>query len=598
MLFPQSISVLALTVALGLSSSAFAADNNGERSNPKETKAAETAPAPVDTDQLIVRFKETASVEGIDRVLTQLSGQQVDRVQHVRTTEQKSDVFKWERRKSRDQLKNMTEWLKSQPEVEYAEPDLIMTTAALPTDPNFSYQWSFTDAVTGINAENAWSLSTGQGSVVAVIDTGYRPHADLVGNLLPGYDLINTLSVAADGTGRDADASDPGDYYLAGECGGTTDRNSSWHGTHVAGTIAAVANNGLGVAGLAYNAKVVPVRVLGKCGGYTSDIADGMVWAVGNAVSGTTINANPARVLNLSLGGSGSCSITTQNAINTARSKGAVVVVAAGNSNADASGFSPANCAGVITVAATARDGGRARYSNFGVNVDLAAPGGSTYTGSADGIISTLNAGTRLPDADNYVFYQGTSMATPHVAGTAALMLAANPALNPDQVESLLKASTRAFPNVCTSCGAGLLDAGNAVQQAASFDTYGAVKTDYAANKALWTTANILNYSYVLDQQMGTSTVQRYKFTVKNGVVVSGVNLANNRALSTKDLAAKGKTINQLFTVIEQAIVGAYADIRVTYAATMGYPVTIAVDPKWSVTGDQSSYKVSSFTRL
>ncbi|MGB2747635.1 MAG: hypothetical protein WBC34_05495 [Thiofilum sp.] len=217
MLIPRSLSVLALMLALNVSASL--ADTH------PQPNAARSDAEP-ETDQMIVRFKPNANILGVDRVLTQLSGSQVDRLRYVRTTEQDSDVFKWERRKSRKQMENLTQWLKSQPEVEYAEPDYIMTTMTLPNDSELAYQWSLLDTVTGIRAEPAWDLSTGAGSVVAVIDTGYRPHADLVANLLPGYDLISTTSVAVDGNGRDADASDPGDYYAAGECGGTTARKS------------------------------------------------------------------------------------------------------------------------------------------------------------------------------------------------------------------------------------------------------------------------------------------------------------------------------------------------------------------------------------
>jgi serine protease len=230
----------------------------------------------------------------------------------------------------------------------------------------------------------------------------------------------------------------------------------------VAGTIAAKTNNGVGVAGVAYGAKVVPARVLGRCGGYTSDIADAIVWASGGTVTGVPANANKARVLNLSLGGTGACDTTTQNAINSARSRGAVVVVAAGNSNVNASNASPANCAGVIAVAATGRSGGKASYSNYGANVDVAAPGGDYGAG----ILSTLNSGTSTPASDSYASYMGTSMATPHVAGVAALMLSANPNLTPDEVEARLKSTARAFPAACSGCGAGIVDAAAAVNAA------------------------------------------------------------------------------------------------------------------------------------
>jgi len=179
-------------------------------------------------------------------------------------------------------------------------------------------------------------------------------------------------------------------------------------------------------------------------------------------VTGVPANANVAKVINMSLGGGGACGTTTQNAINSARSRGTVVVVAAGNENQNASNSNPANCAGVVVVAATNRNGARAPYSNYGTVVDVAAPGGD-----ANGyIISTLNAGTSSPGADNYAGYQGTSMATPHVAGVAALMLAKNSALTPDDIESKLKSTARAFPGTCSQCGTGIVDAAAAVAAA------------------------------------------------------------------------------------------------------------------------------------
>ncbi|MES2317944.1 MAG: S8 family peptidase [Pseudomonadota bacterium] len=347
--------------------------------------------------------------------------------------------------------------------VEYAEPDRIMRKMMTPNDTRYAEQWQYHDAVGGLRANTAWDTTTGTGVIVAVIDTGYRPHADLSGQFVGGYDFITDTAIAADGNGRDSDASDPGDSTTAGQCAaGEPASGSSWHGTHVAGTIAAKTNNAMGVAGTAFGAKVLPVRVLGKCGGYTSDIADAIIWASGGTVAGVPANPNVAKVINMSLGGGGACDTTTQNAINGARSRGTVVIVAAGNDGQDASGSSPANCAGVVTVAATTKAGGRAYYSNFGAIVDVAAPGGDSRV-AGGGILSTLNAGTTTPGADSYAFYQGTSMATPHVAGVAALMLSKTPGMTPDQVEAKLKSSSRAFPASCSGCGAGLVDAAAAI---------------------------------------------------------------------------------------------------------------------------------------
>jgi serine protease len=434
------------------------------------------------TDRLIVKYKDAIdnakgavparALSAARQALIARAGQQFGAtLRALRATSTGADVLQLSRHMSLDEATQLAAELAARdPEVEYAEPDRIMVPLATASDPMVSQQWDLFEAKGGINLPAAWDKSTGSGINVAVIDTGYRPHADLSGQILQGYDFIASSTIANDGNGRDSDASDPGDWAPAGSCSAgvpASDQGSSWHGTHVAGTIAARTNNGAGIAGIAYNAKIVPARVLGRCGGYTSDIADAMIWASGGSVTGVPANANKARVLNLSLGGSGSCDTTTQNAINSARSRGAVVVVAAGNSNVNAANASPANCAGVITVAAVGRTGGKASYSNYGTVVDVAAPGGD----SGGAILSTLNSGTSIPASDSYAYYMGTSMATPHVAGVAALMLAVNPNLTPDEVEAKLKSTARAFPAACSGCGTGIIDAAAAVNAALSTTT-------------------------------------------------------------------------------------------------------------------------------
>lgn len=436
------------------------------------------ADVPTPTDRLIIKYRSGAAgaastASTTERAVLHRSAQDVAlragvQMQLLRIGALDTHVMKLDRRLPQADVAQIARDIAaSDPNVEYAEPDRILHALFVPNDTQYGQQWQYFEATAGLNLPAAWDKSTGTGVVVSVIDTGYRPHADLAANILPGYDFIADTATANDGNGRDSDAQDPGDWITAGECGsGVPAESSSWHGTHVAGTIAAVTNNGSGVAGVAFNAKVVPARVLGKCGGYTSDIAAAIIWASGGTVSGVPANANPARVINMSLGGSGACDTTSQNAITSARSRGTVVVVAAGNSNANASGFSPASCSGVITVAATNRSGGRAYYSNFGAIVDVAAPGGDVRSSAANGILSTLNSGATTPGADSYDYYQGTSMATPHVVGVVALMLSKNPSLTPDQVETLLKSSSRAFPATCSQCGAGLVDANAAVDAA------------------------------------------------------------------------------------------------------------------------------------
>jgi serine protease len=423
------------------------------------------------TDRIIVKYRTAPATAAAQT--SQLRGAEVSAARfgvamsRVRTTALGSQVLKANRRLSIVEAEQLARDIAAgDPNVEYAEPDRIMRRTLTPNDTRYNEQWHYFEATGGINAPLAWDKSTGAGIVTAVIDTGYRPHADLTANLLPGYDFISDTFVSNDGNGRDSDASDPGDWLNPSECepgDPAAFEPSSWHGTHVAGTIAAQTNNGSGVAGVAFNAKVVPARVLGKCGGYTSDIADAIVWTSGGTVSGVPANANPAKVLNISLGGLGNCGTTTQNAINSARSRGASVIVAAGNENANSANYSPANCTGVVTVSAVGRNGGKASYSNFGSTVEVAAPGGS---GGANSVLSTLNTGTTGPGSDSYALYNGTSMATPHVVGVVALMLAAKPTLTPDQVTSILQSTARAFPATCSQCGSGIVNANAAVDAA------------------------------------------------------------------------------------------------------------------------------------
>ena len=346
----------------------------------------------------------------------------------------------------------LAEKLRQDPAVSSVEPNAMMMPLLTPNDTRYPEQWHYFESTGGINAVPAWDRATGSGVVVAVIDTGIVPHSDLNANVLPGYDFVSDATAARDGNGRDSNARDEGDWYVAGECGRTTGSNSSWHGTHVAGTVAAVTNN---AAGVAFGARILPVRALAKCGGSLADIADAIVWSAGGSVPGAPLNPNRAKVINMSLGGGGACGTTYQAAINSARSLGAAVVVAAGNSNVDVVNARPANCAGVIVVAATTRSGGKASFSNFGSLVDLAAPGA--------GILSTLNSGATTPSTESYASYNGTSMATPHVAGVAALLFQAKPAATPDEIETALKNSARVFPQACSGCGTGIADANAAI---------------------------------------------------------------------------------------------------------------------------------------
>ncbi|GAA4932342.1 S8 family serine peptidase [Streptomyces coeruleoprunus] len=362
---------------------------------------------------------------------------------------------------------------RADPSVASVEPDIrAYAMAVTPNDTEYAKQWDLFEATGGMNVPGAWDKTTGSGVTVAVIDTGQTNHSDLTGNMVAGYDFISSSTDARDGNGRDSNPNDEGDWNATdGECGaGSRASNSSWHGTHVAGTIGATTHNTKGIAGVSYGAKVQHVRVLGKCGGSSADIADAITWASGGSVPGVPANATPAKVINLSLGGASStCPSVYQNAINGAVSRGTTVVVAAGNSNANASGFTPANCSNVITVASTSREGNRSYYSNYGTTVDVSAPGGETrratdtpgtVTTPENGILSTLNSGTTVQSTENYKPYQGTSMAAPHIAGLAALMKSAKSTLTPAEIESAIKANARPLPGTCSGgCGAGIADA-------------------------------------------------------------------------------------------------------------------------------------------
>ena len=368
------------------------------------------------------------------------------------------------------------EQLTAQDDVEYAQPNWIVRPVRVPGDPGFVQQWHYRDngsgpdqSPGGINLPKAWDVTQGDPAVVvAVIDTGILPnHPDIAGspNLIGGFDLISDPFIANDGDGRDPDPTDAGDAVAANECGPgdpPAAEPSSWHGTHVAGTVGVGnSDDAVGVAGINWHGRVQAVRVLGKCGGTIVDINDAIRWAAGLPVPGIGTNPTPARVINMSLGAVVPCSQSpaTQAAIDDAVAAGVTVVVAAGNSHIDASGEMPASCNGVITVAASdARGHLVSRYSNFGPRIDIMAPGGDvrrddTGDGDPDGVLSMVDGG--------FAFYNGTSMASPHVAGVAALLLAHEPTLTPADVLARIKAA--AMPRDATQCpkpcGAGLLNA-------------------------------------------------------------------------------------------------------------------------------------------
>lgn len=421
----------------------------------------------------------------------------------------------------------------AQADVEYAAPDRVRRKYAVPNDPLYGNgvpgngpaagQWYLRpnsgEIKSSIDVEPAWNVTIGSPAiVVAVLDTGVRfDHPDnrslaSGGNLLPGYDMILNAQEANDGDGRDADASDPGDWVTQTEISAPGSpfsdcepEDSSWHGTQTSGLIAALTDNGIGMASVGRTVRVLPVRVLGKCGGFDSDILAGIRWAAGLSVPGVPTNANPARVINLSLGSEGVCEQPYVDVINEITAVGAVMVASAGNAAGHEVG-TPGNCPGVIAVGALRHVGTKVGFSNLGPEVAVSAPGGNCVNTAAGSpclypILTTTNAGTMGPTvniySDSFNPSLGTSFSAPLAAGTAALMFSARPSLAPSQIKQILQATARPFPTtggsagipVCTTpqftpqgapidqlecycttstCGGGMLDAGAAVQAAAA----------------------------------------------------------------------------------------------------------------------------------
>lgn len=322
--------------------------------------------------------------------------------------------------------------LRLDPDVEYAEPNYIRRPLLTPSDAYFRYQWHYNL----LGLPQAWDVTTGQDDIiVAVLDTGVlQGHPDLAGRLIGGYDFVSSSSISNDGDGIDPNPEDPGDDPKGD--------SSSFHGTHVAGTIGAATDNSIGVAGVTWHGKIMPIRVLGIGGGTDADISQGIRYAAGLSNVSGTLPPQRAHIINMSLGGPG-YNQTLQNAVSAARDAGVIIIAAAGNSNSSTP-FYPAACEGVVAVSAVDASGQKAPYSNYGTWIDVAAPGGNvsvdlTGDGYGDGVLSTLADQSKgIITGYNYQFYQGTSMAAPHVAGVVALMLALNPALSPWDLDSLL----------------------------------------------------------------------------------------------------------------------------------------------------------------
>jgi serine protease len=530
--------------------------------------------------------------------------------------------------------------LAADPDVAYAVPNGRKRLVAAPNDPLYpasaterrsngtgvqdgpaSGQWYLrapdTTIRSAIDIEAAWARTRGSTSVVvAVLDTGVRfEHPDLGrvatgGKLLPGYDFVSDATVANDGNGRDADPSDPGDWVTSAEAGrapfnGCQASNSSWHGTATSSLVGAATDDGNGMAGAAPGVRVLPVRVLGKCFGSDDDIISGMRWAAGLPVDGVPANPNPAKVLNLSLGGGGACGAAYQAAVDEITAAGVLVVAAAGNSVGGAVN-EPANCRGVVGVVALRHVGSKVGFSDMGPEIGIAAPGGNCINVTAGTpclypILAASNSGTRGPVSsvwtDSYDITVGTSFSSPLVAAVAGLMASQRPSITPAQMTAAMKATARPFPTTgadngvddptpvpsctnigaagpsgqcyCTTglCGAGMLDAGAAV--AAAGGALARIEVNTPSPTA--GSAVPLSGAGSLGSLGASITGYAWRLVSSDPGVVAGFTGATNAAVATLTPAAAGRFTVEL-TVTDSSGASNVAQTTVTVAAASTTP--------------------------
>lgn len=593
--------------------------------------------------QLIVRFRdETASGERVAMTVPRVDGLSKAagaQLLYRRPMAELAHVFRLREPLSQSEAEGLVSRLRRDAGVASVEIDdylfpLLDPDDTFYADTTIERMWHLKAPVAprlgGINAPTAWDTTRGAGAVVAVVDSGVFAHDDLEANILRGHDFVGADSsangggflVANDGDGRDTDPSDPGDWITADDkakpiFGTCTVRNSTWHGTHVAGTVAAVGNNALGSVGVAFQARVLAVRALGKCFGYGSDITDAIRWSAGAAPAtgtwtelGVPPNANPAKIINLSLGSSSSaCPTSRQSAIDAARTAGAVVVAATGNDGAVTIG-SPANCQGVIAVTSHTVEGDNSDFANVGPGTAISAPGGGNCTvsalnclpqGSAGAagtlyrfVFSSTGDGAQGPGTSRTVFggKVGTSMATPHVSGVAALLFSRMPTLKPDTVRSLITASARPFPagTYCAAqtdarCGSGMLDATRALQRLADLTPAVTASTP----TALVRNGSSVPMTATATARPGASTALSYRWQQVSGPAVV---LADDNALQASFTApSPGGAMVFRFTATDADGIAASGTVNVR---ANGLPVVAPVAAVTVTTGNPVSFRAAA----
>jgi serine protease len=412
-------------------------------------------------DRIIVKFNKP----GNDPVAALASKQRIP-LRTARSVAGRWHLLEVDAEGAGESLADELERMRSDPSVEYAEPDMRRYPHAVPDDPLYPLQWylqSASVAPSAIDAEAAWDINTGSaGVVVADVDTGVLfNHPDLLradagGRLLPGYDFVTDIEAANDGSGRDPDPSDPGDWITTADAStqrfqGCQAADSSWHGTRVAGILGARTNNASGIAGITWSPWILPIRALGKCGGFDSDILPAILWAAGIPIPGVPDNPYPAKIVNLSIGAMGDCSAAYRDVVDELGALGVLVVASAGNEGGPVD--SPANCPGVVGVAGLRQAGTKVGFSSLGPEIALGAPAGNcvNLSGSCLFPIDTTNdTGTTGPDDFSYTdqidVNVGTSFSAPIVSAIAALMVSVNGNLNPAQLRNRLREGAAPFP--------------------------------------------------------------------------------------------------------------------------------------------------------
>ena len=567
---------------------------------------AQRAPVVAAPDRVVVKWRATAEAKAAtsaasDR-LAKLNSSSGMLLQHLRDLGPRLEVLRLEQPVSGAELERIIEQLSRQPQVEYAVADQRRWPHLVPSDALFNAQWHLQSTQpAATRAELAWDTTTGSaGTVVAVLDTGVRfDHPDLQraengGKLLPGFDFIADREIANDGNARDGDPSDPGDWIDSSdtqqpEFSGCEITDSSWHGTRVSGIVGARTDNGIGIAGESWRTWILPVRVLGKCGGFDSDILAAMRWAGGLSVGGTTANPYPARIINLSLGSSSACPATYRDVVSELHDQGVLVVASAGNDGSVVG--APANCPGVLAVGAIRHVGTKVGFSNLGPQVALSAPGGNCVNVNPGepclfSIDTTIDSGRTFPAGpaytDQFNFNVGTSFSAPIVAGAAALMHSVNARLGPDLLTARLKMSTMPFPVpgtpppggtchvptgpidvqiaecVCTTstCGTGMLNTAAAVTEALR----PIVGISLPANVMPGQTMSL---DGALSAAACNRTLTTFAWSVAPGSPTSPPITGPDQALATVQAPTSGSFILRL-TVTDSAGAQDFADVTVT----------------------------------